>query len=286
MYPCPRLLFTPSVSSGGLFLSFYRTSVRYNGSRAVLCSYRVFHAMASFCAYPAWYIFPRWRRSRAPTGPPLGRLIYGRRSALLSAIHLRPALASPLVSCGRGVFYLIISSHPPSRYSSASAHLVSSPVLNIAGRWASRLGFVSCLVPASFRIASFHQMKGKQARRGVKSSGSPRRSITSSMRQACHPRLVRRLGLSCRRASRIVPSGRLVRLIRRRASKQDDGAGRSRVLVSSSRLVIRAVGRVVLGPSFRHRLIPSSPASKQAGGGRTVSWHGRRSRSLVPPGRS
>lgn len=52
--------------------------------------------MASFCAYPAWYIFPRWRRPRAPLGPPGGCSIYRRRFILLAA-HSYPLLlpASP-----------------------------------------------------------------------------------------------------------------------------------------------------------------------------------------------
>lgn len=67
-----RLFFSPSVSSGGFILPLLRTSVRYTGSRCDLCSYCVSHQMASFCAYSARYIFPRWKRPRAPLGLPLG----------------------------------------------------------------------------------------------------------------------------------------------------------------------------------------------------------------------
>ena len=58
--------------------------------------------MASFCAYSAWYIFPRWRRSRAPTGHPLGRLIYGGTVSSCSPLIPRsaplPAPPFPLFS--------------------------------------------------------------------------------------------------------------------------------------------------------------------------------------------
>lgn len=112
-----------------------------------------------------------------------------RRSVLLVAIHLRPALASLLVSCGRGVFYLIISSHPPSRYSSASAHLVSSPVLNIAGRGASRLvprpGLVSALVSDE---------AGRRASRHPISSSCP---VLVSFAVSCR-RVVSSLVIPCR----------------------------------------------------------------------------------------
>ena len=58
--------------------------------------------MASFCAYSAWYIFPRWRRSRTPTGHPLGRLIYGGTVSSCSPLIPRsaplPAPPFPLFS--------------------------------------------------------------------------------------------------------------------------------------------------------------------------------------------
>ena len=39
-----------------------------------MCSYRVSRATASFCAYPAWYIFPRWRRPKTPREPHAKRI--------------------------------------------------------------------------------------------------------------------------------------------------------------------------------------------------------------------
>lgn len=99
MYPRP-VFFSPSVSSGGFILPLLRTSVRYKNSRSDLCSYCVSHQMASFCAYPAWYLIPWWRRSRVPTGPPLGRLIYGDAvsscSPLITIHPLLPASPFPL----------------------------------------------------------------------------------------------------------------------------------------------------------------------------------------------
>lgn len=49
----------------------YRTPVRYKGSRCGLCSYCGCSRVRQFCAYPACYIYSRWRRPRAPLGPPL-----------------------------------------------------------------------------------------------------------------------------------------------------------------------------------------------------------------------
>lgn len=57
--------------------------------------------MASFCAYSAWYIFPRWKRPRAP----LGRLIYGNTVSSCSPLISRSAPVA------RFSFPLILFSH-------------------------------------------------------------------------------------------------------------------------------------------------------------------------------
>lgn len=49
----------------------YRTPVRYKGSRCGLCSYCGCSRVRQFCAYPACYIYSRWRRPRAPLWSPL-----------------------------------------------------------------------------------------------------------------------------------------------------------------------------------------------------------------------
>lgn len=103
--------------------------------------------------------------------------------------------------------------------------------------------------------------------------------------------LVRRLGLSCRRASRVVSSDEW------EASKT---AGASRLVsVSSPRPVIHAAGGSSPGASWcsrrvRHRLAISSPASKQAaaagrsrGVGRGLFFQAvgkRRGRNAIPSG--
>lgn len=121
---------------------------------------------------------------------------------------------------------------------------------------------VFCLMP--YRLVSSDE--GKQARRGMKPSGSPRRSITSSMRQACHP--VSLIVSASRVVGRLVPCRRCVSCVS--SSKQDDGAGHPRVLVSSSCPIIHAEGVPSLVPvvfsvvsSSPHPT--SSPASKQDG---------------------
>lgn len=70
-----------------------------------LCSSCVSHQMASLCAYSAWYIFPRWKRPRAPLGPPLGRLIYGNTVSSCSPLISRSAPVA------RFSFPLILFSH-------------------------------------------------------------------------------------------------------------------------------------------------------------------------------
>ena len=67
----------------------HRTSVRYKGTRCGLCSYCGCSHARRLCAYPACYIYSRWRRPRAPLGLPCGRLIYPHRFALLFAIPFR-----------------------------------------------------------------------------------------------------------------------------------------------------------------------------------------------------
>lgn len=137
-------------------MSFYRTSVRYNGSRAVLCSSCVSYQMASFCAYPAWYIFPRWRRSRAPTGPPLGRLIY--------RAPFRPTVRSFLFVSRCPLLFppRFLSPYVRSRASrSSSRHAVSSGVSFHASRCV-----VSSVLP-SCRLACSSRRFGLSSRMGV-----------------------------------------------------------------------------------------------------------------------
>lgn len=110
----------------------------------------------------------------------------------------------------------------------------------------------------------------------MKPSGSPRRSITSSMRQACHPRLARRLGhlVSSSVSIRAVGASRASHQMKgKQASKQASKTTGRGEASSGSRLVVLprppCGGRAIPGShdvpvvpvvaSF-----PSSPVSKQA----------------------
>ena len=182
-----------------------------------------------------------------------------------------PLSSRPLVSSGRGVFFhLIVSSRPPLAISSASPHLVSSPVSDDSG--AKGVSFLCLVFFVSCRVVSSHQMKAsKQDVAGFASPSylirvrawavylaaipSPSRSSSRSIMSSCvSPRLV---------PSRVISS--------------DDGQASKeagRVIILGP--VIRAAGRAVPGFSCRYHLIPSSPASKQAGGeNETASWRRR-----------
>lgn len=106
----------------------YRTPVRYKGSRCGLCSYCGCSRVRQLCAYPAWYIYSRWRRPRAPLGPPL-------RVLNISA-PFRFALRY-------SVSFFYISSRPASCLASRSA-----------SRFASRLCVSSCVLFMRLAVAS------------------------------------------------------------------------------------------------------------------------------------
>lgn len=190
----------------------------------------------------------------------------------------------PVPSSRRGgafFHHLIVSSRIPS----ASFHLVSFPVSDDSGAMGVSSRSPS---PASFRIASSHQMRAsKTTGRGwsVLSSypvaffylaaiPSPSRSSSRSIVSSCvSPRLV---------PSRVISSDD------GQASKE---AGRVIILGPvSSASAPSSVRPGVPSPGSR-AVITSSPhpqqASKQAGGeNETTSWRRRGSRSLVPPGQS
>lgn len=112
--------------------------------------------MASFCAYPAWYIFPRWRRSRAPTGPPLGRLIY--------RAPFRPTVRSFLFVSRCPLLFppRFLSPYVRSRASrSSSRHAVSSGVSSCASRCV-----VSSVLPSCRLACSSHRF-GLSSRMGA-----------------------------------------------------------------------------------------------------------------------
>lgn len=88
-----------------------------------LCSYCRCSHTRRLCAYSSCYIFSWWKRPRAPLGPPLGRLIYRRRFALLSAIPFRFSICRFCLafrSASR------LSFRSSSRFSSRSAFRFSS----------------------------------------------------------------------------------------------------------------------------------------------------------------
>ena len=139
LIPVPRFFYAiiPNISS-------------IYGHLSVLCSYRVCPHMRQFCAAISCYIFSWWRRPRAPRGPPRGCLIYGRRSALLTAYsasflfppsHLAFRLTSrrlmPLcVSPSRLASRLCVPSCVPSHALSFASHprpFFSSGVLGHGG---------------------------------------------------------------------------------------------------------------------------------------------------------
>lgn len=88
-----------------------------------MCSSCVSHQMASFCAYPAWYIFPRWRRLRTPTGAPLGGVNYiGTVPSCSPLVPVRPSSVCFLFPCcfppyahHRGVSFVVSSGVSPCR---------------------------------------------------------------------------------------------------------------------------------------------------------------------------
>ena len=171
----------------------------------------------------------------------------------------------PVPSSRRGgafFHHLIVSSRIPS----ASFHLVSFPVSDDSGAMGVSSRSPS---PASFRIASSHQMKASKQDGAVVPSCRPIpwRSFISPQSRL---RLVRRLGLSCRRASRLAS-------FRPRSSHQMRGKQARRQGVSSSSAPShpprprhpcgRACRPRVLVPLSPHPLIPG----KQAGGGVAAS---------------
>lgn len=176
----------------------------------------------------------------------------------------RPS-SRPLVSSWRGVFFIISSSHLTRRLaiSSALPNLVSFLVSDDSGARGVSSRSPS---PASFRIASSHQMRaskttGRRFRLVVLSRGvllSRRNPVSVSFVVS---------GISCRRASRLV-SSRAVPCVSSdegQASKTTGLGGLG--FVSLFCPVIRS-GRVIPGSRSVLRVVviassPSSPASKQ-----------------------
>lgn len=142
-----------------------------------------------------------------------------------------------IVGAGRFFHHLIVSSRIPS----ASFHLVSFPVSDDNGaRGVSFLCLVFCLMPC--HLISSDEGQARQ-RDGVRFSVLSHPCPCVSVLSRCHPRLARRFGLSCRRASRPVPSGRLMRLIKQARRRGGTSPG--------SRLVVMphypCGGRAILG---------------------------------------
>lgn len=105
--------------------------------------------MASFCAYPAWYIFPRWRRPRAPLGPPGGGVQYiGAVSSCSPLIPIRSCCPLLLSPC-----FLFLYAFPC--VSLVVSPLVSSCVSSHASRCVVPSIVPSCLFVMSFRFAPF-----------------------------------------------------------------------------------------------------------------------------------
>ena len=131
----------------------YRTPVRYKGSRCGLCSYCGCSRVRQFCAYPACYIYSRWRRPRAPLWPPL-------RAFNIGAV----SFCSPLF---RFVFLYSVSPFVSSCVSFCVPFCVSPcvspcvPSLRLvsyrsASRFASRLCVSSCVLFMRLAVASRH----------------------------------------------------------------------------------------------------------------------------------
>lgn len=107
--------------------------------------------MASFCAYPAWYIFPRWRRPRAPLGPPRGGggvQYIGAVSSCSPLIPIRSCCPLLLSPC-----FLFLYAFPC--VSLVVSPLVSSCVSSHASRCVVPSIVPSCLFVMSFRFAPF-----------------------------------------------------------------------------------------------------------------------------------
>lgn len=175
--------------------------------------------MASFCAYPAWYIFPRWRRSRAPTGPPLGRLIYGRRFVLLFARSY--AFIVGLLSLSLLLFFHMLipvasrSSSRPIRLVVRLVSCVSSRAFRPSCRASCRL---SCrLAVSSRRLVSVCRLVWAPFRSAVRlfSSRSPWRDCPFVVVPPCWSRR----SPICSSSRPCVPSVRLVSVVSARLGR-------------------------------------------------------------------
>lgn len=175
-----------------------------------------------------------------------------------------PSRASPRPSYRAGGAFFISSPHPltvPCHL--IVSRLVSSPVSNIAGRYASRPVPRPGLVPSSVSDEA-----GRRAsRRPISSCPCGGVAISSS-------RLVRRLGFSCRRASRFASCRRVV------SSDEGEASKTGRVIILgpvSFASVPSSVRPGVSSPGHRAVIVssPHHPASKQddgENGGGLVAW--------------